>query len=359
MNMIVGLITDFGKYGDDMNNNKIEIMLCRSIDMLIKNSNQEYILEQLMITKEEYEDMLKNKNEKVLSLYNSRRNSIENLSNKLKIPKIEIEEILKENKVEIRTQYKDITGKKYGRLTVLKEFGRNKSREILWECKCDCGNSKTVKITYTNLTHGNTQSCGCLQKERASISNKTHGDSKEKLFMVWSDMRARCNRKTHHAYGYYGGRGIKICEDWDSNYETFKGWAVETGYKHGLTIDRIDNDKNYEPSNCKWATMKEQCNNRSTNKHVYFINKKFTISDFCKTFKISVASLYKYTDGMKNASFDNIILCFENCIKSGNSKCVLNMEDLKYIKEKYLNGGVTEEEWDKIYHKYYRYMDYL
>ena len=264
-----------------MNNNKLEIMLCRSINMLIKSGKpKEEVLNDLMLTEDEYETMIKNKNDKVISLYQSRRIKLENLSDKLKIPKLEIEQILKENKIDIRSPFNDITNKKFGRLTVICESGRNQSREVLWKCKCECKNE--VLVTYTNLNKGYTKSCGCLQKEMVSESNKTHGDSKTKLYMIWSDMRKRCSNKNHHAYKYYGEKGVKVDKEWNSSFITFKEWSLNNGYAIGLSIDRIDVNGNYEPSNCRWVTHKAQMNNTTRNNNILYNGKTQSLTDWCE-----------------------------------------------------------------------------
>ena len=148
------------------------------------------------------------------------------------------------------------SGDKFGRLTVIKATDKRLNRCVVYECLCDCGN--TVYTTKTRLVKGFVKSCGCLQKERASESNKTHGLSHTKLFYIWQDMRKRCFNKNHHAYNYYGGRGITVCNEWDNCFLSFYEWAISNGYREGLSIDRINNNGNYCPKNCRWVTMKEQ-----------------------------------------------------------------------------------------------------
>lgn len=151
-------------------------------------------------------------------------------------------------------------GDKFGRLTIIEQTPQRKQRCIIYKCRCDCGNIVFVK--GTNLKKGYTKSCGCLQKEMSTEANKTHGQSKTKLYYVWQRMKQRCNNKSNRAYKYYGGRGIYVCKEWNDDYISFYEWSVNNGYKEGLTIDRIDNNEGYSPNNCRWVTMKVQSENR-------------------------------------------------------------------------------------------------
>lgn len=162
----------------------------------------------------------------------------------------------------------DLTGQRFGRLTVIECMGSAHDHHKIWKCKCDCGNFTTVPSNALKL--GRTQSCGCLALEHTVNMGKnsaTHHLRHTRLYNIWANMKQRCCNTDHPRFKDYGARGIRVCDEWLDSFENFYKWAISNGYDKKLTIDRIDNDGIYEPSNCKWSTYKEQAQNkRNTNR---------------------------------------------------------------------------------------------
>ena len=187
----------------------------------------------------------------------------------------------------------DMTGETYGRLTVLglsdKKPGTN------WVCQCTCG-EKTI-VLRGSLTRGLTSSCGCYKKEQVSKLGKTskrntsHGETGTRLYRIWTTMKQRCNNPNNEKYSSYGDRNIKIYDEWSDSYEAFAEWARSNGYEDDLSIDRIDNDDDYKPSNCHWATPIQQGNNRRDNVLVEYQNEEHTFADWARITGIHKSTL--------------------------------------------------------------------
>jgi hypothetical protein len=182
----------------------------------------------------------------------------------------------------------DLKGKKFGRLTVIKRV-ENRGNDIYWLCKCDCGNTKT--IFGGSLKRGLTKSCGCLAKEIRAKAITKHGMAKARLDNIFYGMKARCYNVKEPAYKWYGARGIKICKEWLDDKKTFFEWAMLNGYKDNLTIDRIDVNGNYEPSNCRWITNNKQCRNRRSNHLITYKNETLTLKEWSEKLGFSYSAL--------------------------------------------------------------------
>jgi hypothetical protein len=177
---------------------------------------------------------------------------------------------------------KDYTGYIFGKWTVLK---RDIDRKKHWFCKCSCGNIVSVSIDH--LKRGTSTKCQKCKGRQYSKAMTTHGESKTRLYYVWLSMRNRCNRPGVKGYENYGGRGIKVCEEWLHSYENFRNWSLANGYAPGLQIDRINNDGDYSPDNCRWVSHLENMQNTSRNKKVIFEGKLVTRTELAMRFNLS------------------------------------------------------------------------
>ena len=176
----------------------------------------------------------------------------------------------------------DLTGRRYGRLVALYRDMDSGSKNK-WVCQCDCGNKHVV--SYYDLTRKDSRgsrSCGCLKRDLTIERTRTHGLSKHRLYTIYNNIIKRCEDKTHRCYDNYGGRGIKMCDEWRDDFVTFYNWACDNGYRAGLTIDRVDNDRGYCPENCRWVTRIEQQNNRRDNNNLTLGKEKHTVTEWSR-----------------------------------------------------------------------------
>lgn len=177
---------------------------------------------------------------------------------------------------------KDLTGQRFGRLVAVECVGRTNNGNAKWLCKCDCGGEKIV-ASY-GLVSGRTNSCGCIKREQNHQMFTTHGESnvnKTRLYRIWAGMKTRCyNKNQSYAYGKYGAKGIVVCDEWKESYEAFRDWAHGNGYQDNLSIDRIDPHGPHSPDNCRWATDKQQQDNRSNNRILTFNGVSKTLAEW-------------------------------------------------------------------------------
>ena len=191
--------------------------------------------------------------------------------------------------------FHDLTGERFGRLVVLKKASRMAGRKCYWECLCDCGKEKEVRSD--SLVGGLVRSCGCLKKE-ADIKNlgitNNHEQTHHPLYGRWNAMLNRCNNPKQVSYKHYGERGIKVCEEWH-DINNFIEWAESNGFQKHLTIDRIDVDGNYEPSNCRWITAREQAYNKTNSVFFTWNGETLTLMQWVHKYNIPQwkASTYK------------------------------------------------------------------
>ena len=187
--------------------------------------------------------------------------------------------------------FEDLTGHRFGNLTVAERVGTDKTINVFWICKCDCGNT-TLPVTASALKSGFVEDCGHCVKSQAKKHYPKITAKKTRLYNTWCAMKVRCYNQDSEKFNRYGGRGITVCEEWKNSFQAFYEWAMSHGYSDELTIDRIDNDGNYEPSNCRWITNKEQQNNRSNNKLISYNGKTLNISQWAELTNIPASVLY-------------------------------------------------------------------
>ena len=223
----------------------------------------------------------------------------------------------------------DLTNQRFGRLTAIELYGsirdKNNVPHRYWLCKCDCG--ETVKVRTHDLNRGAIKSCGCLHSDLLAERNKTHNMSKTNLYNIWSNMKERCFNKNHPRYKDYGGRGITVCPEW-LNFENFKEWAFNNGFvdiKVGkrslLSIDRIDNDGDYEPSNCRWGDKYIQANNKRSVKKYTYKGRTQSLKQWARETGIVYGTLYSRVNrlGWSIEEALTISSSYRNCIERGTA----------------------------------------
>lgn len=217
--------------------------------------------------------------------------------------------------------YMDLTGMRFGLLKVVeKQEGKtDSSKSCYWLCKCECGNVVSRKTSNLKRAYkGAVPNCGCLNRKRLkdkSYAMKKHGMTRTKIFSVWGNMLDRCNNPNNFEYHLYGGRGIKVCDEWNADFLKFYDWAIKNGYvnessknrKNILTLDRIDVNGNYEPDNCRWITAKQQIRNRRNTIFVELNGKKIALGEVCENYNVDYQKMYKKVI-IKNEKVENAIV---------------------------------------------------
>lgn len=172
----------------------------------------------------------------------------------------------------------DLSGQKFGLLSAIEVSGKDKHGNVMWRCSCEC--NSIITVTSRDLRTGHTKSCGCLKIAMLKSRVTKHGRSGTRLYMVWQEMVARCHRPSHKNFPFYGGRGIAVCDEWQSSFEKF---AEDMGHPpSGHSLERVDNDGNYSKSNCRWANKEDQMNNRRNNVIISFDGREMTMAQFAK-----------------------------------------------------------------------------
>ncbi|ULF48737.1 hypothetical protein [Bacillus phage BillyBob] len=169
-------------------------------------------------------------------------------------------------------------GETISRLYIERIVVNNKRK--YFECLCECGNNTTARCD--SVLSGRIQSCGCLRDETTKEVHTKHGDSHDRLYIIYKNIKARCYNTNHDSYNNYGAKGVTMCDEWKSSYACFKKWSIENGYTDTLTIDRIENSKGYEPKNCRWSDRYTQANNTSRNVVIFYNGREDTLSNWCR-----------------------------------------------------------------------------
>ena len=186
-------------------------------------------------------------------------------------------------------KFEDLTGKTFNRLTVIKRTEVEK-KEVYYLCKCTCGNEKIIR--GKDLKYNKIKSCGCLNKEKTTERNTKHSLRHTRIYRIWLLMKNRCLNSKYHLFKNYGRRGITICDEWKNDFVKFYNWSMANGYKDDLTIDRINVNGNYEPSNCRWATKLQQQRNTTRLRKITYKNETHCISEWAEILGLEYNTLY-------------------------------------------------------------------
>lgn len=181
----------------------------------------------------------------------------------------------------------DIIGAEFGNLKVLQQS--YKGGRKVYKCLCRCGNVVYTQKYY--LTSGRQISCGCARK--TNRKHMVHGGSDSRLYRCWQGIKQRCGCKSANEYERYGGRGIKVCDDWAQSFKSFEDWALANGYSDNLTIDRIDTEGDYTPDNCRWVSYKVQANNKSNNIVIHYQGQTKTLMEWCEVLNLPYSTIHK------------------------------------------------------------------
>lgn len=195
----------------------------------------------------------------------------------------------------------DLTGEKYNLLTVIRKTSKKDPQgRLLWECKCDCGN--TTLVNSNNLKTGQVKSCGCLFHKYSDYSSilNNHKDDYRRLYGIWKNIKSRCTNTNDKSYNNYGGRGITIDSEWEKSFIKFAEWAYLHGYNNDLTIERINVNGNYSPENCTWTTLKNQARNRRSTLWITYQGETKSLAEWCEIYGTN----YKRTHGRMRRGWD-------------------------------------------------------
>lgn len=205
--------------------------------------------------------------------------------------------------------FKDLSGQQFTYLTVLNRDYNPNHKRVMWKCVCKCGNVVVVAGNDLKRKYGGTRSCGCRKHETQNVK---HGMRHTRIYAIWSGICKRCYNSHAKEYKNYGGRGISMCDEWKQDFVPFYTWATDNGYSDELTIDRIDNNGNYSPDNCRWVTNREQANNRRTTLYIEHNGAIKSFADWCRLMNVEYKPTYqRYRRAMlKNgkASFEDVFL---------------------------------------------------